>query len=188
MKNDCYDFDKTIYDGDSSIDFYLFCLKKNIRGITILPKLILFYMLYFFHIVDKLKVKECFFAFVKKYDDIPNLVKDFWQLNSAKIKKFYIEKKDHTGDIIISASPEFLLKPICDKYNVKDLISSIVDDKTGHFLSPNCKGEEKVNRLFKKYKNIQIKNFYTDSFSDKPLIDLSMNAYLIKKNKITKIK
>ena len=24
-----YDFDKTIYDGDSTLDFYLFSLKKN---------------------------------------------------------------------------------------------------------------------------------------------------------------
>lgn len=23
-----YDFDKTIYDGDSTIDFYLYCVKK----------------------------------------------------------------------------------------------------------------------------------------------------------------
>ena len=24
-----YDFDETIYDGDSSVDFYFFCLRKN---------------------------------------------------------------------------------------------------------------------------------------------------------------
>ena len=24
-----FDFDNTIYDGDSSIDFYIFCLKRN---------------------------------------------------------------------------------------------------------------------------------------------------------------
>ena len=25
-----YDFDNTIYDGDSSVDFFLFCLRKKI--------------------------------------------------------------------------------------------------------------------------------------------------------------
>ena len=28
MRN-AYDFDETIYDGDSSVDFYFFCLHKN---------------------------------------------------------------------------------------------------------------------------------------------------------------
>jgi flagellar biosynthesis protein FliR len=31
-------------------------------------------------------------------------------------------------------------------------------------------------------------NFYTDSLNDQPLIDISKNAYLVKGNKITKIK
>lgn len=32
-----FDFDDTIYKGDSSIDFYLFCLKENVRLIRYLP-------------------------------------------------------------------------------------------------------------------------------------------------------
>ena len=28
MRN-IYDFDKTIYDGDSTVDFFLFCLKRE---------------------------------------------------------------------------------------------------------------------------------------------------------------
>ena len=32
-----YDFDKTIYNGDSTIDFYLFCLKKKFSIILLLP-------------------------------------------------------------------------------------------------------------------------------------------------------
>ena len=39
-----YDFDGTIYDGDSSIDFFLFCLKKNIKVIFYLPKVVLNFM------------------------------------------------------------------------------------------------------------------------------------------------
>ena len=30
MEVNTYDFDKTIYNGDSTIDFYIFCLKKEI--------------------------------------------------------------------------------------------------------------------------------------------------------------
>ena len=32
-----YDFDKTIYDGDASIDFYIYMLKKYKKIILLLP-------------------------------------------------------------------------------------------------------------------------------------------------------
>ena len=35
-----YDFDNTIYDGESVIDFYFFSLKKHPRLIMILPKVV----------------------------------------------------------------------------------------------------------------------------------------------------
>ena len=44
MKLYLYDFDGTIYDGDSSVDFFKFCLKKDkkliFHLIKIIPKLI----------------------------------------------------------------------------------------------------------------------------------------------------
>ena len=75
-----------------------------------------------------------------------------------------------------------------DKIKVKDLIGSSVDKKTGKFLSENCKGMEKVNRLYQKYNDITIKRVYTDSYSDKPLIDICEHAYIVKRNKIKRIK
>ena len=33
-----YDFDETIYDGDSSVDFYFFCLRKNKKVLKQLPE------------------------------------------------------------------------------------------------------------------------------------------------------
>ena len=187
MKVNVYDFDGTIYNGDSSIDFFKFCIKKNKKCLLILPKLFFYYILYFLKKKNKTEVKEVFFSFLNYFDDISNIINDFWSKYYRKIKIFYLEKK-HDKDIIISASPEFLLKPVCDKLKIKELIASKVDLKTGEFLSLNCKGQEKVDRLFNKYKSIKIIETYTDSYSDKPLIDLANNAYLVSKNKIKKIK
>ena len=54
---DVYDFDGTIYDGDSSIDFYLFCLKKNIKLLRYIPGQVLYAILYKFKDdIDDLKV------------------------------------------------------------------------------------------------------------------------------------
>ena len=87
MKVDIYDFDKTIYDGDSSIDFFKFCLRKKYSIVFSIPKIILYYLLYFFKIKNKKEIKEVFFGFLNKIDNIDELVKEFWDVNINKIKK-----------------------------------------------------------------------------------------------------
>ena len=57
MKINVYDFDKTIYNGDSSIDFFIFCLKKNKQIIINIPKIIMYYILYFLKVKNKTEVK-----------------------------------------------------------------------------------------------------------------------------------
>ena len=182
-----YDFDKTIYDGDSSLDFYLFCIKIKKSIIFNIIKVFFAYILYFFKIKNKTYVKEVFFSFVKNFEDIDKVVNDFFFVNRKKIKRFYLEK-NHDKDIIISASPYFLLKPISLDLKVKDLIASDVSKKTGKFKSQNCKGIKKVEYLKEKYKNIEVLEVYTDSYSDQPLIDIARKAYIVDKDKITKIK
>ncbi len=187
MKCNIYDFDKTIYDGDSSLDFYFFCVKRKKYLIFNIVKVIGAYFLYFLKIKNKTYVKEVFFSFLKAFKDIDKVVKEFWQVNKKKVKQFYLEK-DHRNDIIISASPYFLLKPITKELKVKDLIASDVNKKNGKFTKANCKGEVKVTYLKEKYIDIKVLEVYTDSYSDQPLIDLASKAYLVDKNKITKIK
>lgn len=187
MKIDVYDFDGTIYDGDSSIDFFLFCLKRNKKIIIKIIPIMWYILLYFLKKKDKTKSKEKIFSFLNYVDDINKTVNEFWISHKHKIKKFYLDK-NHNNDIIISASPEFLLKPICEKLKVKLLIGSIVSKKTGKFTGLNCHDHEKVKRLKAIYKEFTIENMYTDSYSDQPLIDLSKHAYIVKKNKLIKIK
>lgn len=184
MKVNVYDFDKTIYDGDSSIDFYLFCLKKDKSILFSFFRCIVSYLLYIFKVRNKKEVKEMFFQFLAKIDDIDQVVNDFWKQNKSKIKNFYMNQETHKKDIIISASPEFLLKPICLELKVYDLIASKIDKQSGKFLSENCKGKEKVNRLYQKYNDIKVEKVYTDSRSDQPLLDIARVGYIVKKDKI----
>lgn len=176
-----YDFDKTIYDGDSTIDFYLYTLKKKPFLILLLPYSVLYFILYKLHIVSKHKFKEVFFFFVKYINDLEKFINEFWNIKDVKIKKWYLDSKKKT-DIIISASPEFLLKPICDKLNV-NLIATIVDPKTGKIEGENCYGENKVIR-FKEYTTKKINKFYSDSYSDNPMALISKKAYIVNKNDI----
>jgi len=181
-----YDFDKTIYDGDSSVDFYFFCLKKNKKVLLQLPLQAWFAFLYVIKVVDKTKFKEKVFSFLKRIGNVDNYIEEFWKLNYKNIKEWYIKQKEDT-DIIISASPEFLLKPLEKKLKVK-VIASKVDKKTGKFLEKNCHDHEKVNRYYKEIGKKKLKSFYSDSMSDKPMMDISKKAYLVKKNEIIKLK
>lgn len=180
-----YDFDGTIYDGDSSIDFFKYCVKINKKSLLILPKFILVAILYFLKIVEKEKMKSEFFKFVKYFDNINKVVLDFWKFKKYKLKDFYLKNKNR-NDIVISASPEFLLQPVAKKYNFK-LIATKVDIKTGKILGNNCHGEEKVIRL-KEQKINNCDKFYSDSLSDEPLSKLAKSAYIVKGNNIIKWK
>lgn len=176
-----YDFDGTIYNGDSSIDFYKYCIKENKKCLLIIPNVIKNMMLYKLKIITKEKYKSTFFSFIKYFNNIEEQVEKFWSINNKKIKSFYLQNKKST-DIIISASPEFLLKPLTNKLEV-NLIATKVDKKTGKLQGKNCHGEEKVKMLAKN-KIYKCEKFYSDSKSDKPCTKIAKKSYMVNKNKI----
>ena len=187
MKINLYDFDKTIYDGDSTRDFFFYELRRHPIIFFTLFETGLYGLLYLFHFVNKTVMKEHFYKFLKHIKNVDAEVIAFWRNNEKKIKKFY-RTKEHDHDIIISASPEFLLLPICNRLKVKDLLASRVDKLTGKTHGLNCHDVEKVRRLDEKYSDYIVMEAYSDSIkSDKPILDLAKKAYLVKGEKVTKI-
>lgn len=181
-----YDFDKTIYDGDSTLDFYFFSLRKNPMLLRFLPIQLMGFIKYMFGLAPKLVFKEKFYSFLKGINDIESMVDSFWNKNQDKIKSWYLECREDS-DVVISASPEFLLIPICRRIGIKHLIASEVNKKTGICEGENCYGEEKVLR-FKKYfsdgQQGEIKKFYSDSLSDAPISLLAEERYIVSGNNI----
>lgn len=173
-----YDFDKTIYDGDSTIDFVRWCLKKKpILALYLLPGTISFGG-YLLKLRDKTRMKEKFYAFLQHIPSVNIWVEEFWEEHQRYIKDWYL-KQQQADDIIISASPEFLLRPICDRLQIKHLLASQVDSTTGMYLGKNCYGEEKVKRFLCAFGDAQMDAFYSDSFSDAPMANLAKSAYLV---------
>lgn len=183
MKVIAYDFDGTIYNGDSSIDFYKFCLKKKKSICKYWLKQLLFFGLYILGIKTKTEMKEIFFCFLKNFENKEELLKEFWEKHEYKIKAWYLQK-EHTKDIIISASPEFLLEIPAKKLKVKGLIASVVDIHTGRFLKENCHGMEKVKRIKEEYPNVLVEEMYTDSSVDLPMIHLAKKGYRVDKDHV----
>ena len=185
MKLTVYDFDGTIYDGDSTFDFIKFLMKKDKSIILHIPKMAVYLIKYKMKLINKETMKECFFEIFNKFENIDDLVNEFWTVNQNKLKKFFTEKKTHKNDIIASASPKFLLEPIAKYYEVKGLFASPVDKKTGKYNGINCHGVEKVRLINNKYKNCIIEEMYSDDANaDGPLLEIANKAYIVKKNKI----
>ncbi len=178
-----YDFDNTIYVGDSSLDFYFYCLSKYPSVILRFPKQLCSFLLYKSGKISKEKFKETFFSFVSDLKDPQIEVVRFWNQNEKKIKAWYtLQQKE--DDLIISASPRFLLEEICKRINVTKLIATDVDIHTGIFNGKNCYGKEKVNRLYSEFPLCKIDCFYSDSLSDTFLAKLADQAFLVKGNHI----
>ena len=177
-----YDFDKTIYSGDSSINFYLFCAKKKPILFTYLVLHIWWMIIYKARLCSKEKLKEKYFGFVLKID-VDKMIKEFWDHHIKKIKPWYLNQK-RCDDVIISASPDFLVRPCLERIGITNCICSSLSLPNVKFEGKNCYGEEKVNRFRKIFSNRAISNFYSDSLSDEPLASISDNAYIVQENNI----
>ena len=181
-----YDFDGTIYDGDSSADFYFYCLKRRPLILICAPIQIWGVLLYFLKIKDKDYMKERIFSFLKYIPKVDNYIEDFWKKKEKKIKNWYLEQKQDS-DVIISASPEFLLKPIGAKIGFQ-VIATKVDKTNGKYLSKNCHDYEKIKRFEKEYKGVKIRKFYSDSIkADLAMLEYAKEGFVVKKNDIYKL-
>ena len=174
-----YDFDKTIYHGDSTAHFYLYCLKTQPSVWKWLPYQGLCAIPFALGIMEKTKFKQRFYRFFKSVKDIDGTVEQFWKLHKKNIKSFYNETQ-REDDVIISASPYFLLEPIIKELGIKHLMASNVDKNTGVYDGINCHGKEKVRRFYEVFPDGVIEEFYSDSLSDSPLAEIAQKAIMVK--------
>ena len=178
-----YDFDGTIYRGDSSVDFWIFCMKRHPGIILDLPGQIFAAIKCKLGAIDKLRFKERYFSFLRRLKDPRAEVSLFWDAKQKRIKEWYLNRKQE-DDLIISASPEFLLNEICRRTGIRHLIASDVDIASGTFASPNCYGSEKLRRFKEAFPETSIEEFYSDSRSDQCLAEIAEKAFIVKGDKV----
>lgn len=178
-----FDFDNTIYDGESVVDFFLFAMKKKHELIKYLPLMIYTATLYKIGIlsIDKLYELSSKMSnvIIKNKEDAEAFIREFWNGNQTKLKKEYLSIISEK-DVIISASPRMLLEGIQDKLKTKNVICSEFNIETGKFEFL-CFGPNKLIAFKKRFPNATIDEFYTDSKNDKPLMTISKNVHIVKK-------
>ncbi len=174
-----YDFDETIYDGDSTRDFYFYCLKNYPRICLALPMQGWHFLLYMCGVHTKTAFKERFYRFFRLVPDMEKAVSDFWDTHFSKIKPWYLAQKEPT-DVIISASPAFLLEMPCKRLGLPAPIASLADMHTGKYTGENCYGKEKPPRFYALYPEAVPEAFYSDSLSDTPMAEISRESFIVR--------
>lgn len=172
-----FDFDGTVYAGDSSVDFYCFSICRHPSLVRYLPLQIGSLFLFVLGVIDKTRFKEGFFSFLRGLKDPWMEIRAFWKENMHKLKPHFVSMIG-AGDLVASASPEFLLKPICEEYGMK-LIASRVDISSGVFCGVNCWGVEKARRFTEEFPCEEIDEFYTDSRSDVFMAEMAKKSFLV---------
>ena len=171
-----YDFDKTIYPVDSTAQFYRWCLRRYPACRRTLPWTAWAFFCMGTRLKTKTKSKEIFYRFLRHVpEEAPRL---FWQEHIAQIRPWYYEQR-RPDDLIISASPEFLLTPVARMLEFA-LIASPVEQASGRYLGENCHGPEKVLRYRAVYGDEPVDGFWSDSRSDTPMAELAREAWLVK--------
>ena len=174
-----YDWDNTIYRGDSTFDFVRWCMKKYPGTLRTLPRTAVYGILYGTRIVRKQVFKENMYRFLADLPDPEGAVDLFTSTHMDHVKDWYL-KQQREDDLVISASPEFLISAFCRKLGIKHVMASPVEIHSGKYLGKNCHGREKVIRYREVFGDTPIEAFYSDSRSDTPLAELAQHAYLVK--------
>ncbi|MEG1287447.1 MAG: HAD-IB family hydrolase [Clostridium sp.] len=192
-----FDVDYTITRKETLMELFKYVISKDKGMIKFLPRAAFSGVMYGIGIYDERKVKEKFLKFIDGIEEkhLADLVKNFYKDRLSKIlyKDALNMMKKLKGQgykiFLISASPEFYLKELYAIEEVDLIIGTKFLFEGGKFARKmdgfNCKGEEKVKRLMtvieKENLNVDFENSYmfSDSLSDKPLLDLVGKAYLI---------
>lgn len=185
-----FDFDGTITTNDTFMEIikYQKGALKFYLGMMMLSPVLLLYKI---KLIKNWKAKEIvlrlffggmpFKEFQQRCDDfivtrLPYLIK-----KEALIKIDFHKNQQHRI-IVVSASPRNWIESWCKMMNV-ELISTELDVHdhriTGKLKSPNCYGQEKVNRI-KAY--LALNDYdaiyaYGDSIGDKPMLELAHHAF-----------
>lgn len=176
-----YDFDNTIYEGDTGVDMMLYGFKKYpfkvlkcvIRGLKLKKK---------YNSLNISEVKEEFFSFLYEIKDLNKFIESFIDSHIKNIKPWY-KNQQKENDTIISASYDLWINPFCERLGIKNIICTKVDDK-GKIIGENCKGEEKVKRFKEEFPNVEVFESYSDSSTDIPMLLLAKKPFVVDGNVI----
>ena len=103
-----YDFDKTIYKGDCSTNFFFYIILHRPYLLLFVPYFLVVFLLYGIKILSKKKFKELMYFFIPWHKNVNKIVAKFWEKNKSKFMEYYLEQQKD-DDVIISAGSLYMI-------------------------------------------------------------------------------
>lgn len=184
-----FDFDNTIYDGESVLDFYLFSIRYH-PGVLKYLFVVLFHFLRYKlgkTTMEELErgIKTYATGCVRSFSDLNAIVSAFWDKHMRKLKPWYHPQPD---DVILTASFNVIIDEACRRLGVSRCICSMVNRQTMELERLNFSHNKR--KIFEETFGDQgaVDEFYTDNLFDRPMIEIAKKAYIVKGNKVKRIK
>ena len=183
-----YDFDKTLTYNDTSMMFLFYCCNllkmKNLRKSLIF----LFAVLHKLTFITNTRFKELAFGLVfngKNKYEINDISRSFFEINDNIFNKLgnFISSDKAKHQYVVTASPECYVRRYFKDLTVIGTLFSFDLNDIYYGIKRNCYGVEKV-RAINEYGILEIDEFYTDSLSDKPMMDISKRIFLVERDHI----
>lgn len=188
-----FDFDGTLYRGDSLIDFARFFAGRRRFASAVLrslPKLLAWKL----GLCSNSTAKQCLFSHIFKgfdYDRFVEAGERFASVINSEINPEVVaalERHLRQGDttVIATASMAEWISPWAVSIGVDQVIATkpeISDNRrlTGRFATPNCHGVEKLRRISQAIPRLDfaLTTVYTDSMADRPLLDAAGHRFTV---------
>ena len=181
-----FDFDGTIYDGESLFDLYLYSARHDPKVFRYIAPVLRYAVKYKLGraTLEQMeygvgKMTEGYLTELsrsKRVASVEQLVDD---------EPWYQPESD---DVILTASFDLTVGEACRRLGVRNLVASEVDVGTMKVTYLNF-STNKAKRFRELYgPDVVIDEFYTDSKFDQPMIDMARHAFMVKGNTITQVK
>ncbi len=178
-----YDFDKTLFWGDSEDRFFDFLETKKGYGFHV-------WRFHFYEYLADHKLIHKTFARQRQYrvllrinkkDNLERLLNEYWDSVEQYLMPWY-ENVKRPDDIIASGTPRFIMEPIVRRMGLKNLVATEMDTRTAKIDGHFAVAEGKLENFLKQYTKDDIDLFYSDAWSDHFLADIAKQAYMVDKD------
>ena len=181
-----FDFDGTLSAGDANVEFAKYCFRNSVRPWFFIPLMLIAGIGRIFNHpgIWWREVVRCFQTSDMRDNFAPGFIKQH-KLNRFGWVAERVAAERDAGNIVvlISASPDYLLKPLVHDINFDAVMCSEMDKKYPWKYKFLCWGNNKVTALntWAEKNNIKphIVRSYSDSKSDMPLMKIADEAVWI---------
>lgn len=188
------DFDGTVYRGESLFDFYLFTARRYPKVLTVMPPVLHNAIDYKLNRASLDRLEVAIAAVGRRYLDaldstpgtnVYRLIDEYWDRNIHRIKRWYTPRYD---DVVLTASFDIIVEEACRRLGIRTCIASTVDPVTHEVTWLNFGDNKRIRLRQMLGEGTQVDEFYTDALYDQPMIDMARRAYLVKGERVRRVK